>query len=171
MAAVQVGGAVVPPYNIVITGGSKGVGRALAAEFLRAGDNVVLCARDGAPPALPPVLHTTTGAATCWAAPNLPAPVAAHCRCGSGWVLLLARCAPATPARRPLHHAGAAVSTAVEELQDLARQLPSSSGSTPTVAGIACNMARPADVAALADYAKEQLGTVDFWIKCAWIRG
>ena len=38
----------VPPFNIVITGGSKGVGRALAAEFLRAGDNVVICARDGA---------------------------------------------------------------------------------------------------------------------------
>lgn len=36
---------IVPPYNVVITGGSKGVGRALAAGFVRAGDNVVLCGR------------------------------------------------------------------------------------------------------------------------------
>ncbi|EIE21732.1 NAD(P)-binding protein [Coccomyxa subellipsoidea C-169] len=35
-----------PPYNVVITGGTKGVGRALAKEFLRAGDSVVICSRD-----------------------------------------------------------------------------------------------------------------------------
>jgi NAD(P)-dependent dehydrogenase (short-subunit alcohol dehydrogenase family) len=39
---------IVPPFNVVITGGSKGVGRALAAEFLRAGDRVVICGRKGA---------------------------------------------------------------------------------------------------------------------------
>ncbi|EFJ42478.1 hypothetical protein VOLCADRAFT_67034 [Volvox carteri f. nagariensis] len=37
-----------PPYNVVITGSTKGtscIGRALAEEFLRAGDRVVVCSR------------------------------------------------------------------------------------------------------------------------------
>jgi len=36
-----------PPYVVLVTGSSKGVGRALAEEFLRAGDSVVVCARNG----------------------------------------------------------------------------------------------------------------------------
>lgn len=35
-----------PPYNVVITGGTKGVGKALAEEFVRIGDNVAICSRD-----------------------------------------------------------------------------------------------------------------------------
>ncbi|MED6210874.1 hypothetical protein PIB30_068267 [Stylosanthes scabra] len=35
----------VPPYNVLITGSTKGIGYALAKEFLRAGDNVVICSR------------------------------------------------------------------------------------------------------------------------------
>ncbi|XP_060178445.1 chlorophyll(ide) b reductase NOL, chloroplastic [Lycium barbarum] len=35
----------VPPYNVLITGGSKGIGYALAKEFLKAGDNVIICSR------------------------------------------------------------------------------------------------------------------------------
>jgi chlorophyll(ide) b reductase len=35
-----------PPYGVVVTGGSKGIGRALALEFLRAGDRVVICSRE-----------------------------------------------------------------------------------------------------------------------------
>jgi chlorophyll(ide) b reductase len=34
-----------PPYNILITGSTKGIGYALAREFLKAGDNVVICSR------------------------------------------------------------------------------------------------------------------------------
>ncbi|GLC43507.1 hypothetical protein PLESTM_001480600 [Pleodorina starrii] len=34
-----------PPYNVVITGSTKGIGRALAEEFLRSGDRVVICSR------------------------------------------------------------------------------------------------------------------------------
>jgi chlorophyll(ide) b reductase len=33
-------------YNVVITGGSKGAGKALARKFLESGDNVVICSRD-----------------------------------------------------------------------------------------------------------------------------
>ncbi|XP_073149213.1 chlorophyll(ide) b reductase NOL, chloroplastic [Henckelia pumila] len=35
----------VPPYNVLITGSTKGIGYALAREFLKAGDNVVICSR------------------------------------------------------------------------------------------------------------------------------
>eukprot|EP00252_Welwitschia_mirabilis_P010632 TRINITY_DN2401_c0_g1_i2.p1 TRINITY_DN2401_c0_g1~~TRINITY_DN2401_c0_g1_i2.p1 ORF type:complete len:335 (+),score=58.41 TRINITY_DN2401_c0_g1_i2:113-1117(+) len=34
-----------PPYNVLITGASKGIGYALAEEFLKAGDNVIICSR------------------------------------------------------------------------------------------------------------------------------
>ncbi|XP_027355006.1 chlorophyll(ide) b reductase NOL, chloroplastic isoform X3 [Abrus precatorius] len=34
-----------PPYNVLITGSSKGIGYALAKEFLKAGDNVMICSR------------------------------------------------------------------------------------------------------------------------------
>jgi len=34
-----------PPYHVVITGSTKGIGRALAAEFLRAGDTVMITSR------------------------------------------------------------------------------------------------------------------------------
>ncbi|CAN4076846.1 unnamed protein product [Withania somnifera] len=35
----------VPPYNVLITGASKGIGYALAKEFLKAGDSVIICSR------------------------------------------------------------------------------------------------------------------------------
>ncbi|XP_022134271.1 chlorophyll(ide) b reductase NOL, chloroplastic [Momordica charantia] len=35
----------VPPYNVLITGSTKGIGYALAKQFLKAGDNVVICSR------------------------------------------------------------------------------------------------------------------------------
>ncbi|KAH9323146.1 hypothetical protein KI387_017785, partial [Taxus chinensis] len=34
-----------PPFNVLITGSSKGIGYALAKQFLRAGDNVIICSR------------------------------------------------------------------------------------------------------------------------------
>ncbi|CAI9096923.1 OLC1v1033186C1 [Oldenlandia corymbosa var. corymbosa] len=34
-----------PPFNVLITGSSKGIGYALAREFLKAGDNVIICSR------------------------------------------------------------------------------------------------------------------------------
>ncbi|CAJ2657177.1 unnamed protein product [Trifolium pratense] len=33
------------PYNVLITGSTKGIGYALAKEFLKAGDNVLICSR------------------------------------------------------------------------------------------------------------------------------
>ncbi|XP_062175123.1 chlorophyll(ide) b reductase NOL, chloroplastic isoform X3 [Alnus glutinosa] len=35
----------VPPYNVLITGSTKGIGYALAKEFLKAGDSVIICSR------------------------------------------------------------------------------------------------------------------------------
>ncbi|XP_072080081.1 chlorophyll(ide) b reductase NOL, chloroplastic isoform X3 [Arachis hypogaea] len=35
----------IPPYNVLITGSTKGIGYALAKEFLKAGDNVIICSR------------------------------------------------------------------------------------------------------------------------------
>eukprot|EP00257_Ricinus_communis_P002878 XP_002514449.2 chlorophyll(ide) b reductase NOL, chloroplastic [Ricinus communis] len=35
----------VSPYNVLITGSTKGIGYALAKEFLKAGDNVMICSR------------------------------------------------------------------------------------------------------------------------------
>lgn len=35
----------VPPFNVLITGSTKGIGYALAKEFLKAGDNVLICSR------------------------------------------------------------------------------------------------------------------------------
>ncbi|MQM09607.1 hypothetical protein Taro_042487, partial [Colocasia esculenta] len=35
----------VPPYNVLITGSTKGIGYAFAKEFLKAGDNVIICSR------------------------------------------------------------------------------------------------------------------------------
>jgi NAD(P)-dependent dehydrogenase (short-subunit alcohol dehydrogenase family) len=51
------------------------------------------------------------------------------------------------------------VSAAVEELSAAA------AAGGGAVHGLPCNVARPEQVAALADFAKEQLGTVDMWIK------
>ncbi|KAI3419928.1 uncharacterized protein J3R85_012853 [Psidium guajava] len=34
-----------PPYNVLITGSTKGIGYALAKEFLKVGDNVLICSR------------------------------------------------------------------------------------------------------------------------------
>ncbi|PIA54074.1 hypothetical protein AQUCO_00900566v1 [Aquilegia coerulea] len=35
----------VSPYNVLITGSTKGIGYAFAREFLKAGDNVIICSR------------------------------------------------------------------------------------------------------------------------------
>lgn len=53
----------------------------------------------------------------------------------------------------------------MEELRGLAAQQAGGGGGAPQVHGIGCNVARPAEVAALADFAKERLGSVDMWIK------
>ena len=36
-------------FNVVITGSTKGVGRAMAEEFLKAGDSVIISSRSGQP--------------------------------------------------------------------------------------------------------------------------
>lgn len=80
------------------------MGRALAEEFVRAGDNVIICSR-----------------------------------------------------------AEDRVAAAVGELQDLA----AAQGGRSKVGGMACNVARPAEVARFADFAAEALGGVDLWVNNA----
>ena len=65
--------------------------------------------------------------------------------------------------------AGETLQTAVSELQQLAaqqqQQQPGGGGPGPAVHGTTCNVGRPGEVAALADFAVQQLGSVDLWIK------
>ncbi|XP_024543969.1 chlorophyll(ide) b reductase NOL, chloroplastic-like isoform X1 [Selaginella moellendorffii] len=42
---IRIVAACTPPYKVLITGASKGIGMALAEEFLRSGDNVMICSR------------------------------------------------------------------------------------------------------------------------------
>lgn len=46
-ATIRIWKAPTAPLNVVITGGSRGIGRALAREFLASGDNVYIAARNG----------------------------------------------------------------------------------------------------------------------------
>ena len=52
------------------------------------------------------------------------------------------------------------VKAAVAELSELA----AATGAGGRVVGLPCNVARPAEVAALADFAKSELGRLDLWI-------
>jgi len=88
------------PYTVLITGSTKGIGRALAVEFLRLGDNVVITSRDAA-----------------------------------------------------------RVTETVKEL--------STEFGADRVTGLACNVSKGADVAALADTAVSRFGKVDIWINNA----
>ncbi|KAK9819695.1 hypothetical protein WJX72_001307 [[Myrmecia] bisecta] len=95
------------PFNVVVTGSSKGIGLALAREFVRAGDSVLICSRNASQ-----------------------------------------------------------VAAATEDLQRLAAS-SALAGPTQVIAGAPCNVANPAEVAALADFAHDRLGTVDIWINNA----
>lgn len=107
-------------------------------------------------------------------------------RCGErenrfycGWLWRQGQCLPGKAAPRGraalmerrtastpyLSTTGSAVQSAVEELRALGREQAPRGAPAPTVHGIGCNVARPAEVAALANFAKDQLGTVDMWIK------
>lgn len=111
----------VPPYRVLITGSTKGVGRALAEQFVRAGDSVVITSRDG----------------------TLKGCFVSLCVC----------------VQHNRNHPDERVAATVRELQAIADSL--SNGAR--VVGLACNVAKASDVAALADYAVEQLGGVDMW--------
>ena len=95
---------------MAVTGGSKGIGKALAAEFIRAGDNVAICARDSL-----------------------------------------------------------RLESAVEELQALAAT--TSGSSSIKVCGLPANVAHAKEVAAFADFAAQELGSIDLWINNAGTNG
>ncbi|KAK9791858.1 hypothetical protein WJX73_005574 [Symbiochloris irregularis] len=90
-----------PPYNVVITGSTKGVGKALATEFVKAGDNVIISSRSD------------------------------------------------------------------DRVRSTVRELSQLPGSKGQVKGCACNMAKAGDVAALTNFASNELGSIDIWINNA----
>lgn len=91
-------------YNIVITGSSKGIGKALAEEFVKAGDSVIISSRN---------------------------------------------------AER--------VQTVADELQAAA----TAQGSSAKILGCPADVSKCKEVAALADFASKELGSIDFWINNA----
>ncbi|XP_008795044.2 probable chlorophyll(ide) b reductase NYC1, chloroplastic isoform X1 [Phoenix dactylifera] len=103
------------PRNIVITGSTRGLGKALAREFLLSGDRVVVASRS------PESVYKT-----------------------------------------------------VEELKEnlkegmsIARSRGRTNLSHATVVGIACDVCKPEDVRKLANFAVDELGSVDIWINNA----
>eukprot|EP00882_Tetradesmus_deserticola_P016046 GHRQ01017115.1.p1 GENE.GHRQ01017115.1~~GHRQ01017115.1.p1 ORF type:complete len:320 (+),score=122.70 GHRQ01017115.1:241-1200(+) len=89
-----------PPYNVLITGSTKGVGRALAEDFLEAGDSVIVCARNE------------------------------------------------------------------DQVQGVVEELQQKYGAKRVV-GKACNVSKADQVKSLAEYAQQQLGSIDLWINNA----
>ncbi|KAG1335095.1 putative chlorophyll(ide) b reductase NYC1, chloroplastic [Cocos nucifera] len=104
------------PRNVVITGSTRGLGKALSREFLLSGDRVVVASR----------------------------------RCPES------------------------VYKTVEELKENLKEGMSIAGSKgrtnlshATVVGIACDVCKPEDVRKLANFAVDELGSVDIWINNA----
>ncbi|XP_058113780.1 probable chlorophyll(ide) b reductase NYC1, chloroplastic isoform X2 [Magnolia sinica] len=103
------------PRNVVITGSTRGLGKALAREFLLSGDRVVVASRS------PESVHAT-----------------------------------------------------VVELEENLKEGILKAGSTPRknmahakVVGISCDVCQPDDVRKLADFATDELGSIDIWINNA----
>lgn len=92
--------AVTMPFNVIVTGSTKGVGKALAREFLLKGDSVIISSRSE------------------------------------------------------------------ERVAEVVEELSNEFGSD-RVKGFACNVAMAADVRALAEYGRREMGTVDIWINNA----
>ncbi|CAI9100326.1 OLC1v1037300C2 [Oldenlandia corymbosa var. corymbosa] len=105
------------PRNVVVTGSTRGLGKALAREFLLSGDRVVIASRSAE-----------------------------------------------------------SVDRTVKELEENLQQLLVNSGVSSSkkiaqakVIGIACDVSVPADVHKLADYAINELGSIDIWVNNAGI--
>ncbi|CAL9773235.1 unnamed protein product [Musa acuminata subsp. burmannicoides] len=103
------------PRNVVITGSTRGLGKALAREFLLSGDRVVIASRS------PESVHQTVEELR----ENLKDGLAVS----------------KNKARTKLSHA--------------------------MVVGIACDVCKPEDVRKLANFAVDELGSVDIWINNA----
>lgn len=104
VSAVSADGSLVAPFNVLITGSTKGVGKALATEFLKAGDNVVITSRDGD-----------------------------------------------------------RVAATAEELLNLVNEL----GNGATLHSKTADVSKGEQVSDLAEFAREQLGSIDIWINNA----
>ncbi|GJP53300.1 hypothetical protein CLOM_g12463 [Closterium sp. NIES-68] len=147
-----------PPRRVVLTGGSRGLGKALAREFLLAGDDVLLTSRSeaGVEEALRALQEDTwhiTGRA----------PLA---------VLVKKRRAEpgSTESTQSSREVWDLVQSHEEKRQE---QRPNEqcyqelSGRRQRVVGVACDVRLARDVQMLADVARKELGRVDIWVNNA----
>eukprot|EP00850_Spirogloea_muscicola_P009997 SM000057S18427 [mRNA] locus=s57:581288:584463:- [translate_table: standard] len=131
------------PRNVVVTGSTRGLGKALAREFLRAGDNVVVASRDGLA-----VAQTVSDLQEDMISQRRRLPLGVvHSRGGSEELTCRTTSLPGGSA------------SAVQKDQ---------TGSQKIV-GMACNVHFPEDVKALVDVAVHELGTIDVWINNAGV--
>ncbi|CAI5985706.1 unnamed protein product [Closterium sp. NIES-65] len=135
-----------PPRRVVLTGGSRGLGKAMAREFLLAGDDVLLTSRSeqGVEEALRALQQDTwhiTGRA----------PVAVLVKAGSNRM-------ESTQSSREVWELPQAHGVQQQEKQRHEQQ---------RVVGIACDVRSASDVQMLADMARQELGRVNIWVNNA----
>ncbi|CAI5996026.1 unnamed protein product [Closterium sp. NIES-64] len=135
-----------PPRRVVLTGGSRGLGKAMAREFLLAGDDVLLTSRSeqGVEEALRALQQDTwhiTGRA----------PVAVLVKAGSNRM-------ESTQSSREVWELPQAHGVQQQEKQRHEQQ---------RVVGIACDVRSASDVQMLADVARQELGRVNIWVNNA----
>ncbi|CAI5496673.1 unnamed protein product [Closterium sp. Naga37s-1] len=155
--------ACLPPRRVVLTGGSRGLGKAMAREFLLAGDDVLLASRSekGVEEALRALQQDTwhiTGRA----------PMAVLVKTGSSQAESTQSAQSMQSTREvwelPQAHGG-------DEQQEKRRNQqqddhPLLSG-RQRVVGIVCDVRLAKDVQMLADVARQELGRVDIWVNNA----
>lgn len=129
------------PLRVVVTGSSRGIGKALAREFLRTGDSVVITARD------PQAVQEAVEQLRLEVAHSL---AAAHSRAASG------SASSSTSSSTEV--------TGVPSLADTAE-------AEVRVMGIPCDVGDEVSVKQLAEYAVGSMGGIDVWINNAGYSG
>ncbi|KAL5975903.1 putative chlorophyll(ide) b reductase nyc1, chloroplastic [Asimina triloba] len=123
------------PRNVVITGSTRGLGKALAREFLLSGDRVVVASRS---------THTCVT--------NL-------------WLYVLLGFPEGSP--ESVHETVLELEENLKEGRLAADGSPRKNMTHAKVVGIPCDVCRPDDVRMLAEFAANEVGSIDIWINNA----